>query len=165
MSNSVDNLVRVVEIVGKAVPDDPVREWLDRGVQEFLQPGGPRLDDALGLRHDTNGRSPATQWLFQRRDELLRDAVEHCGGLNDFKRDLGVFERTIWPTCQRLTAPPKKWPALHRKFFDLLRVGVPIPRGRRRMQQIMARETSDATGCADALSLLSAQDQKKRRSR
>ncbi len=163
MTGAVDNLVRVADILRQTAPADPATAWLESGVQEFLQVGGPRLDEALGLRQKTNSRTPATSWLFRRRDFLIREATARCADVGDFLGRLDAFELHEWPTVQRMSTPPHKWSSLQRDFFALLRVGVPIPRGRRRLQQIIAvRETSSGSGCADALSLLSTHDRKKR---
>ena len=166
MASAVDNLLRVLEIVGQAAPADPACRWFESGAQEYLQLGGPRLDEALGLRQSSNGRTPAAAWLYLRRDGIIRTAVHCCGGVSEFLDQLTQFERNEWPAVQRLTTPPKKWPALRREFFDLLRVGVPVPRGRRRLQQILTNcETSSSTGFTDVLSLLSEQDRKRKADR
>ena len=160
--SSIENLVRVAEILARAAPDDPATAWLEAGVQEFLQLGGPRLDEALGLGHHKNGRPPAAVWLYHRRDRLICSAVQRAGGVGGFIDCLLEFERNEWPAAQRMTSAPEKLPAVRRELFNLLRIGVPIPRGRRRIQQILARcETSSVSGFADALSLLSAHDRKK----
>lgn len=162
MASAVDNLLRVLDIVGQAAPADPACRWFESGLQEYLQLGGPRLDEALGLRQASNGRTPAAAWLYLRRDRIIRAAIARCGGVSEFLDQLVQFERNEWPAVQRLTVSPKKWSALRRELFDLLRVGVPVPRGRRRLQQILADcETSSRSGFPDVLSLLSMHDRKK----
>ena len=164
MANAVDNLLRVLGIVGQAAPADPACRWFEDGVKEFLQLGGPRLDTALGLRQASNGRTPAVDWLFLRRDVLIRAAIRRCGGVGEFLDKLTLFEQSEWPTARRLTAPPKKWSAPRRALFGVLRAGVPIPRGRRRLQQILTScETSSQSGCADIFALVSKHDRKKRK--
>lgn len=164
MANAVENLLRVLDIVGQAAPDDPACRWFESGLQEYLQFGGPRLDEALGLRQSSNGRTPAACWLYLRRDKIIRAAIARCGGVSEFLDQLVQFERNEWPIVQRLTASPKKWSALRRELFDLLHINVPVPRGRRRLQQIATDgETSSRSCCADILVLISKHDQKKRK--
>ncbi len=165
MPGPVDHLSRLADILRVAAPGDPAVAWFDAGLREHLRVGGPRLDEALGLRQKTNGRSPASVWLFQRRDGLIRAAAASCPTVERFLDEMLRFERDTWPTWRGKKAAPKNWPTLDRDLFALFKVGVPIPRSCRRLQQILASETSSATGCADALALLFAHDQKKRRSR
>jgi hypothetical protein len=165
VADAVENLHRVTALVAKYLPPrDPARRWFESGVREFLQVGGPRLDEALGLRSRSNGRTPAVSWLYLQRDDLIRAAVERAGSINDFFTALEKFERTEWPAVQRLKAAPAKWPPDRREFFDLLHLGVPVPRKARRLQQILtaARATSSRSGCVDAFAIISKLEKTKR---
>ena len=162
MANAIENLLHILEVIRLAAPADPACRWFESGLQEYLQLGGPRLDEALGLRRSSNGRTTTACWLYLQRDKLVCSAIARCGGVNEFLDQLCQFELREWQTVQRLTAPPKKWSALRRALFAAKSCGVPIPRGRRRLQQIATDgEMSSRSGCADIFALNYKLDRKK----
>ncbi|MCR4299404.1 MAG: hypothetical protein NUV75_11775 [Gallionella sp.] len=137
-NNPVGMLGEIIATVRKHA-SEPARTWFTAGGKNFFRTGA-RLDECLGLAARPTERTPLNVVRYQERNRMLRAALALCG--NDAKALLGEinqFEVVNWPLLQPMNKPPRGASQIQKKLFTVFKIGLPVPRTARRIEQIASR--------------------------